>query len=168
MYVKKIFAVVLAVMMLATAAFAECGCGNGLSGNAAVVFDSVKWCASAPKNAQVVSAMEYMCKIEDQQLRLILIEITQDENIEMMFGYSSKIMIVDMDTGIVYGYKDISYPESSEVATREDALRCVYGGFDSYVQGINEFVWADHEMSFMLSEDDIAAVNVALTAHFVK
>jgi len=40
--------------------------------------------------------------------------------------------------------------------------------FDSYLSGYHPHLYADHEMIFPLTDEDLEAVNAALRAHFLK
>jgi len=174
---RKCFLIFLAVLMLTTGAFAECGCScisserselPGLTEKQQSVFEAIRWSDSHPKSAQVLSAMEYYCKVENEQLRLLLIQATQNESITKMYGTSSQILIADVDEGTVYSYQNLSMPESDDVHSRQEALSRIYGEFDSWLAGYNEWIWADSELVYPFGEEDLLRINEALTANFVK
>jgi len=160
---KKIIVVFMMILMMGGVAVAE-----AFDDNQALVFETVKWCNDVPKNAQVLAAREYTGDFEGIEIHTLLIHTTQDENINMMFGMSSEIIIVDLETGDVYTYKNLSMPETGEISSREDALSMVYNCYDSFLQGYNDGYWVGRQNFIDMPAEDIEAINAELSAHFVK
>jgi len=174
---KKWFVVLMLLVWIPVNSWAACTCECAgyqqmelpvFDGNQQLVFETIRREAAFPKNAQVLSAMEYFCKIEGYQLHLMLIHATQSEQIEMMFGFGASIMIVDLDNGNVYTYQNIAYPEGQEVTCKEDTIRFVYGGFDSVLNGYGEYVYSDAEMTYPLTDEEMTQINEALAAFFAQ
>jgi len=119
-----------------------------------------------PQNAQVVQATEYLCKVEGHQLHLLLAEVTQNESILNYQGASSRILLIDLDSGAVITYTNVVWPESSDIASKEDALNMLFSCYLSWVEGYNPFIFADHEITFPVAQESIDSVNQQLTQHF--
>ena len=136
--------------------------------NQTAVFEAVKWSHDFPKNAQVTNAIEYLCKVEDHQLHLMLLQLTQNETILSIQDNSSTLMLIDLDDGTTITYTNCVWPESPEITSKEDALNMLFSCWDSFTRGYNPMIFADHEITYPLSAEEIAAINTALTAHFAK
>ena len=95
-------------------------------------------------------------------------DATQNETINSIYGVGSKILMVDLDNGNAYTYQNVSYPESSEIASKEDAVRLMYGAYDSFLNGYNEYVWSDQEIVYEVSSEAIEQINEALRMYFSK
>ena len=132
-----------------------------------LLFETVKWSVDFPKDAQIVNATEFLCKVEDFQLHLLLAEVSQHEEVNNMYGSSSRILVIDLDTGSVINYKNMVWPEEFNIATREDALYIIFAGYDSYLLGYNPFIFADHEITFPMAQEVIDDINARLTQHFL-
>lgn len=144
-----------------------CASAEGLTGHAAPLFETVKWAPEFPKNAQILRAEEFLCKMtDDQQVHVLLAEVTQNPDIEMMYGASSRLLLIDLDTMEVIHYKNF-VEHLGDITTHEEALRSLFNHYWSYVDGANTFIYADHEIVFPVSEEDITAVNAALNAYFL-
>ena len=174
---KKWLILALALLLLSAGAQAECTCpctrntGEELpvfQGKQQVVFDTLKWSDAFPKSAQVISAMEYFCKAEEYQMHLMLIHATQNETVQNMYGFGAQILMLDMDDGNVYSYQNISYPETSEISSKEEALRLIYSAYDSFLNGYNEFVFSDQEIVYEISAEELDQINEALAMYFTK
>ena len=169
MYMKRILAMLLMVgLLLSVAAVAEGETGNQLSDNARIVYETIKYSVDFPKDAQVKSAMEYLCKIDQMQMHLLLVEATQNENIEMLFGRSAGILLINLETNEVITYSNFVSPESSEINSEADAMNLLYNSYSAYLEGYNEFIWTDSEIIFPLSETEIDSINSELTQFFTK
>lgn len=164
---KRIYALLIALLLCAVPALAD---SAELTGNALLVHDTVKWCMDVPKNAQVLSATEFTCKMTDDYVgHYMLIHVTQDPTIENMMGFASKIIIVDLNTAITYTYNSIENFDVFEINSPEDAAVMLFNSYDAYIQGFNDCIWwGDGEILVHLPEEDVEAINAALTAHFVK
>ncbi len=99
-------------------------------------------------------------------------EVTQSEDIEMMYGMGSRIMVIDLDTCAVIDFKnfngDAHWPESGEFTNKDDALHVLYNSYWAYLEGYNEFVMASHEFLTPIAEEDVAAINAALSEVFIR
>ena len=174
----KILCLLLSFLMCFTSASAEgctCACTQtdakvapSFQGHQALVYDTVRLSTALPKDAQVIAAIDYLCKIENFQLHLLLIHTTQSPLIEQHYGFGARILIVDLETGKTYSYTDLSYPEGEPITSKEDALNYIYGGYDGYLQGFNAFIYRDAEIAYPMGDEELAAVNEALKAHFLQ
>ena len=165
---RKTMAVILCMVLLLTAgvSLAE---EPAFEGNQALVFETMKWCLDIPKDARALHAMEYENTIEGQAVHVLLIHITQNEAISRLYGNSACIVMVDLDTMDVYTYANLTYPESGEIASKEDALKITFACYDSIIQGINEGMWGGPDEKYTeLTAEELEAVNQALMAHFVQ
>ena len=140
----------------------------GFSPNQTAVFEAVKWSNDFPKNAQVTNAIEYLCKVEGHQLHLMLLQLTQNETILSIQDNSSTLMLIDLDDGNAITYTNCVWPESSDITSKEEALYMLFSCWDSFTRGYNPIIFADHEIIYPLSAEEIAAINTALAAHFAK
>ncbi|MBQ2701248.1 MAG: hypothetical protein IJF65_08860 [Clostridia bacterium] len=176
---KRICLVLLLLMILSLpAAQAEgcaCGCSHAatapspvLQGNQALIYEAVRLSNALPKDAQVISALDYACKLEGIQLHLLLIQVTQSEHIAQHFGVCSQILIVDPDTQEVFSYLDLTFPEGEPIVSKTEALRYIYGGYEAYLQGYNPFIYSDAEITYPLTDGELTAINEALQAHFLQ
>jgi len=162
---KKCLSLILVLLLLPALSLAE---APSLTPAQNQAFEAVKWNMDFPKDAQVVQAFEYLCKAEGHSLRLLLMEVTQNPQIESLMGQSSRLLLKDLQTDTVITYSNILWPESSQIASYEDALHMIFSCFDSYLSGYHPHLYADHEMIFPLTDEDLEAVNAALRAHFLK
>ena len=140
----------------------------GFSPNQTAVFEAVKWSNDFPKNAQVTNAIEYLCKVEEHQLHLMLLQLTQNETILSIQDNSSTLMLIDLDDGNAITYTNCVWPESSDITSKEEALYMLFSCWDSFTRSYNPIIFADHEIIYPLSAEEIAAINTALAAHFAK
>lgn len=159
---KKFLIFLFVAMMFCFSAVAETNSFTLAQSNA---YEAVKWNADFPKNAQIIQAMEYFCKIEGHQLRLMLLELSQNEVIETMYGQSARLLLVDLETGEAITYAN--FQEAMEVSTRQDALNLLFNHFCSYIEFHPSQIYADHELIFPLSQEEITEVNAALIHHFM-
>lgn len=136
--------------------------------NQTAVFEAVKWSNDFPKNAQVTNAIEYLCKVEGHQLHLMLLQLTQNETVLSIQDNSSTLMLIDLDDGTILTYTNCVWPESSDIASKEDALNMLFSCWDSFTRGYNSIIFADHEITYPLSAEEIAAINTALAAYFTR
>lgn len=164
MVAKKLLAIITAFLVLLTSS-ALCETA-ALGDTAQLVLDTVKWSTAFPKDAQVVQACEYFCKVEGQQLRVVLAEVTQQELLLNILGGSGRLLLIDMDSDLVLTHQNFTEPDYSNIATHEDALKLLFNSYFSYVAYGAEFIYSDAEMLFPISDDEIAAINNALTAYF--
>lgn len=164
-----LFLTFVLVLMLALPAFAE----STLTGNNQLMFDAIRWNLNLPKQSTIVRADEYLYKLtKDITLRALLMQVTQSEELDMMYGMGGKIMVIDLDTGDIIDYKnfngDARWPETGDFTSKDDALHVLYNSYWSYVEGYNEFVMGEHEFVTPVAEEDIAAINAALNEVFVR
>ena len=158
---KKFLIFLFAAMLLCFSAVAET---NGLTLAQSNAYEAVKWNVDFPKNAQILQAMEYFCKLEGHQLRLMLLVVTQNETVESIYGNSARLMLVDLESGETVTYSN--FQETMEVTTNQDALNVLFNHFCSYIEFQPSQIYADHELIFPLSQEEITEVNAALTHHF--
>ncbi|MBR6524628.1 MAG: hypothetical protein IKT57_01505 [Clostridia bacterium] len=139
-----------------------------LTGHAATAFDAVRYCNALPKNAHVISAAEYICKIEGIPVRLLLINASQSEFTANHFGTCAGIVIVDLDTLEVYDHTTLSFWEGEPVTEKKGVLELVYSHFDSHLMNGTEWIVTDSEILFPLSDDEIQQINLALQNCFSR
>jgi len=164
--IRRFLSLMLALLLLLpTFAIAE---STGFTQNQTLVFEAIKWSNDFPKNAQVLQATEYLCKIDDMQLHLLLVQATQNETVFSIQDNGSTLMLIDLDSDTTITYTNCVWPESSEIATKEDALNMLFSCWDSYTRGYNPSIFADHEITFPLSAEEIQGINAALAATFTK
>ena len=135
---------------------------SGLTGLEATAYETVMNCNELPKNAEVTYAAEYFGYFGEHQLHLLLMTATQSEDMEMMYGIASKILLVDLMTGTAYSHKDIVFPEDSEPANYEEALYLAFNAFMSYVEFMPEHIWSDSEILLPMDDAAIGRINEAL------
>ena len=169
MTMNRLIPVILAVLLL----FAAPACAQeegeaGLSHIQYEVYEAVRRNVDFPKNAQVKRAAEYFCKVEGQQMRLLLIEASQSETIETRYGKGAGALVVDLQTGEYVTYANADWQDTFEISSPQEALNLIYCCYVSYLEGMNEWVFADHELYFPLGEEEIAAVNAGLNAFFLR
>ena len=163
---KKLMLLMIAAMLLALPFLSACA-EEGLNARQQLVFDTVKYCNDVPKQAEVTGACEYYCKVEGYPLRALIISVTQTEHIVNHFGPSSQIILLDTDTGEVVTYASFREP-TGEVAGASDALHLLFNHIASAAMNQTEQFYADHEMLFWLSAEEVSAVNDALYTHFTR
>lgn len=165
---KRVLAVIIAMILLLGLNISFAEEASVFNAHQKLLFETVKWNVNLPKDAQILHAEEYICKMtQDIPVRVLLAEITQNPDIEMMYGTSSRLLLIDLETMQVVDHKSVVWPESSDIATKEEALNMLFSCYDSYLQGYNEFIYADHEIVTPVAEDEIAAINEALNHYFL-
>lgn len=166
---KKWIVLVLTVCMLAGCmlpAVAE----SALTGNAQIIFDAVRANMNLPKNCTVVRAEEYLNKHNKElTTHALLMVVTQSEEVENIYGFGGRLMVIDLDTGDVIDYKNfdgnVTWPDG-ELTSRYDAMHLLYNCYWSYVEGYNPTVMDDREFLTPLAEEEIAAINAELAKVF--
>ncbi len=164
---SKRFLALLTALLLLLLTPAAIGETASLSGAAQVLFDTVKWSTAFPKDAQVVQGCEYMCKVEDQNLRLILAEVTQQELIQSFMGDSSRLILIDQDSDLVITYLNFTEPDYANIATHEDALMLLFNHYFSHTAYGSNPIYAESEMVYPISEEEIQQINAELAAYFI-
>ncbi|MBE5801846.1 MAG: hypothetical protein E7319_06115 [Clostridiales bacterium] len=162
-----LFLLVALVLSCCFPAMAESAGAASFTGNQQTLFEAVKWNVDFPKNAQILQATEYLCKIDDLQMHLLLAEVTQNENIETLFGKGSRILLIDLESGEIITHTNCVWPESSDIHSKEDALNMLFSCYFSYLEGYNPFIFADHEITFPLTPEEISAINSELNHYFM-
>ena len=158
---KKVFMIVLCAMMLVSSA-----CASELMGQRQEkIYETVKYCMDIPKDAQVINAMEYACN-PGKLMHMLLIHVSQDEDVEALNGYISKIIAVDLETDFVYTYKNIEMPDAPDMNDINHVRAMIINSYDTYLQGNGEFIWMDSEIKFELSQEEINAINMRLYEDF--
>ena len=166
----KPLALTLAILLFLSpiCALAQAAPADDFNDNQSALFEAVCWNMDFPKNAQVLQATEYLCKIDDMQLHLLLVQATQNETVFSIQDNGSTLMLIDLDSDTTITYTNCVWPESSEIATKEDAMNMLFSCWDSYTRGYNPSIFADHEITFPLSAEEIQGINAALAATFTK
>lgn len=167
--VLMVMLVLLVLMAIAPAGLAEAN----LSGNSQILHDAVRWNLNLPKQSQVVRAEEYLFKMTKEiTLHTLLVEVAVTPELEMQYGFGSKILVVDLDTGLIIDYKnfdgDVRWPDEGEVIAKEDALNLLYNGYWAWLEGYNECIMSMHEFITPFAEEEIAAINASLTEIFIR
>ncbi|MBR6571598.1 MAG: hypothetical protein IKK75_14210 [Clostridia bacterium] len=169
---KKCFALILAVMMLMSFSL-TCLAETALSENARLIYETIRWNVNLPKTAMVQHAEEYLFKLTDEiTLHALLMEITISEELEMMYGTGGRIVVIDLDTGEVIDYKNfdgnVLWPVEGEVTSKYDALHLMYNSYWSCLDGYNDRIMSDFEFLTPIPDEEIAAINAALTSCFIR
>ena len=164
---KKFLSLLLLIMMLLPCLCAQAE-GPAFNQRQQMLFDAVRYCNDLPKDSQVISAMEYFCKVEGQQLRLMLMNCTQTEHIANHFGIASTLVLLDTETGDVISYTNHVPYEGHPVASKLDAMNLVFSAYSSYVSFGAEQICTDSELCFPLSAEELNVVNQALRAYFTN
>ena len=153
------------LLLLPTLSLAET---TSFSDHQTRIFETIKWSNDFPKNAQVTNAIEYLGKIDEYQVHLLLVQATQSDMAKAHYGTSSELMLIDLDSDTVITCTNVVWPETSEFTSKEDLLNMLFSCWDSYLLGYNPHVYFDAEIIFPLNADEIAAINAALSAYFTK
>lgn len=132
------------------------------------IYEAIKWCNDFPKNAQVTNAIEYLGKIDEHQVHLLLVQATQSDMAKAHYGTSAELMLIDLDSDTIITCTNVVWPETSEIASKEDLLNMLFSCWDSYLLGYNPHIYFDAEIIFPLSAEEIDAINTALSAYFTK
>ncbi|MBE5794396.1 MAG: hypothetical protein E7323_06915 [Clostridiales bacterium] len=156
---------VIVLLILPVFSFAET---TGFSDQQNRIYEAIKWSDDFPKSAQVTNAVEYLCKIDDYQVNLLLVQATQNEMIASHKGSSSTLMLIDLDSDAVITYTNCVWPETPDINTKDDLLNMLFACWDSYTMGYNPFVYTEFEITNPMPQEEIAAVNMALSAYFSK
>ena len=168
---KKLLFLLMILIMFSSAALATEDAT--LSGNAQLIHDAIRWNLNLPKQSNVVRAEEYLFKLTKEiTLRTLLMEVTLSEELEMMYGKGGKILLLDLDTLEIIDYKNfdsnVRWPDNGDVTSKYDGLHLLYNCYWSYLEGYNENIMSEFEFITPISEDEIAAINAALNAAFVR
>ena len=166
---KRFFSLLVALVLFALPCLAE----STLSGNALTIYEAVRWNPNLAKTAQVLRAEEYLLKLNKTiTLHALLMEVTRSDEQEALYGRAGGVLLIDLATGDVIDYKNfdsnVVWPDG-DITSQYDALHLLYNSYISYIDGWNEDIMSpDHEFITPLSEADIAAVNNALNAVFLR
>ena len=166
---KKWIVLVLTICMLASCLL-PAAAESTLTGNAQIIFETVRANMNLPKNCTVIAADEYLIKHNKELTQhALLVQITQSEDVEMMYGNGSKMLVIDLDTGDVIDYKNfdgnVCWP-NGDLTDRYTAQHLLYNCYWSYVDGSNDMVMSEHEFLTPLAEEEIAAINAELALVF--
>ena len=153
------------LLLLPTLSLAET---TGFSDHQTLIFEAIKWSNDFPKNAQVTNAIEYLGKIDEYQVHLLLVQATQSDMAKAHYGTSAELILMDLDSDTVITCTNVVWPETSEITSKEDLLNMLFSCWDSYLLGYNPHVYFDAEIIMPLNADEIAAINAALSAYFTK
>lgn len=167
---KKILATLLLLALLTASipGLAEAP----LTGNAQLIYDAIRWNLNLPKQSMLIHAEEYLYKLNKEiTLHALLIEVSLIPELEMHYGLSGRLMVIDLDTGNIIDCKNfdgnVMWPEG-DITSRYDALHLLYSNYWAYLEGYNENIMGEHEFITPVPEEDVAAINAALTDVFVR
>ena len=132
------------------------------------IYEAIKWSNDFPKNAQVTNAIEYLGKINEHQVHLLLVQATQSDMASAHYGTSAELMLIDLDSDTIITCTNVVWPETSEIASKEDQLNMLFSSWDSYLLGYNPHIYFDAEIIMPLAAEEIDAINTALSAYFTK
>lgn len=163
---KKLMLLMIAMTLFVLPCLSACA-EESFNARQQLVFDTVKYCNDVPKQAQITGACEYYCKVEGYPLRALIIGVRQTEHIANHFGLAARVILLDTDTGEVVTYTTFREP-MGEVTSASDALHLLFNHVISLTMDQAEQIYADHEMLFWLSIEEVRAVNDALTQHFTR
>ena len=168
---KKLLASLIVLTMLSLSALTAYG--ESLSENARTVYEAIRWNPNLPKQSNVIRAEEYLFKLTKQiTLRALLAEVTLSEELEMMYGAGGRLLVIDLDSGELIDYKnfdsDVRWPDEGEVTSKYDGLHLLYSCYWSYLEGYNENIMSEFEFVTPFAEEEIAAINAALNADFIR
>jgi len=168
---KKMISFILLFAMLSVSipAFAE----NSFAGNTQLIYDAIRWNLNLPKQSMLTHAEEYLFKMNKEiTLHALLMEVTLSPELEMLYGTGGKIVLIDLDTGDMIDYKNfdgnVVWPDSGDVTSKYDALHLLYNAYWSCLDDYNDFIMSEYEFVTPISEEDVAAINTALTEAFIR
>lgn len=167
---KKIILPILLITLLTVSI--PCFAETSFDGNTQLIFDAIRWNLNLPKQAMLVSAQEYLCKMgPDVQVHTLLMEVSVTPDLEMLHGGAARIILIDLDTGSVIDYANFNgnvvWPDG-EITDKDTALHLLFNCYWSYLEGYNSNIVSDSEIIFPVSEADIAAINDALREVFIR
>ena len=166
---KKWIVLLVALCMLA-GCMLPAAAENALTGNAQIIFDAVRTNMNLPKNCTVIRAEEYLIKHNRElTMHALLLQITQCEEAEMLYGNGCKLMVIDLDTGDVIDYRsfddNVRWPDG-DLTDRYTAQHLLYNCYWSYLDGNNPTVMSETEFLTPLAQEEIAAINAELARVF--
>lgn len=146
---------------------------SALSGNALRVYDAIRWNLNLPKQTMVSHAEEFIgIFLPDTPVHVLLMELTVTPDLEMLYGESSKIVLVDLDSETVIDYATIDMNAmliDGEVTDKNTVLHLLYQWYWMYLDGTNSSILSeDDEIILPLTDAEITAINDALKAAFVR
>jgi hypothetical protein len=167
---KKSVSVLLLMALLAAAL--PCMAEGSFTGNAQLMYDAVRWNLNLPKQSMITRAEEYLVKLNKElALHALLMEVTLSPELEMQYGLGGRLLVIDLDTGEMIDYKNfdgnVMWPEG-ELTDKHTALHLLYNCYWAYLEGYNETIMSEHEFITPVAEEEIAAINAALTKLFIR
>ncbi len=167
---KRIIASLLLTVLLMCVVTAQAE--TSFTGNAQYIYDAIRWNLNLPKESMVMHAEEYLFKLNKEiTLHALLMEVTLSEDLEMMYGRGGRLVLIDLDTGDIIDYKNfdgnVMWPDG-DITSKYDALHLLYNCYVSYLEGYNENIMGEHEFITPIAEEDVAAINAALTEAFIR
>lgn len=168
---NKLVSLILSLALLLGAAL-PCLAEPAFAGSAQLIYDAIRWNVNLPKQSTLLHAEEYLIKLTKEiTLHALLMEVTLSDDLEAMYGMGGRIIVIDLDTGEIIDYKNfdgnVMWPEG-EITSRYDALHLLYNCYWSYLEGWNATIMSDHEFITPVAEEDVAAINAALTKAFIR
>jgi len=170
---KRLLTFLTILCLLLTVAFPVQAESAEMSANAQLLFDTIRWNLNLPKQSMVQHAEEYLFKLSKQiTLHTLMAEVSVSEDMEMQYGAGSRIILIDLDTCEVIDYKNfdgnVRWPDTGEVTSKYDALHLLYNAYWSCLDGYNDMLMSEFAILMPLSDEDVAAINAALTEVFIR
>ena len=150
-----------------------CLAESSLSGNAQLIYETVRWNLNLPKKTKVIQAHELKGTFSrNNPVHVLLMELDVTSELQLFLGYTSKLILIDLDSGYVIDFTNYDYDVvliDGRVTDKKEVLNLVFGWYWLYLEGTNYSILnEDDEILLPVSEADIAAINDALTAAFVR
>ena len=157
------------VFMLSLPSLAE----STLSGNAQLIYETVRWNLNLPKKTKVVQAQELIGTFKpNTPVHVLLMELDITPEMQMLWVRASTLILVDLDSGYMIDYTNYDYNAAvvdGIVTDKKVVLNLIFGWYWLYLDGSNSsIVDEEDDIVIPVSEADIAAINDALTAAFVR
>ena len=167
---KKFLAIFLLLALLTS--FGPSLAEASFIGNTQLMYDAIRWNLNLPKQSMLSHAEEYLFKLNKEiTLHALLMEVTLSPELEMQYGLGARMIVIDLDTSDIIDYKNydgnVVWPEG-DITSKYDALHLLYNCYWSYLEGYNENIMGEYELITPIAEEEIAAVNAALTEVFIR
>ena len=161
--------ILILVFMLSLPCLAE----SSLSGNAQLIYETVRWNLNLPKKTKVVQAQELIGTFKpNTPVHVLLMELDITPEMQMLWGRASTLILVDLDSGYMIDYTNYDYNAAvvdGIVTDKKVVLNLIFGWYWLYLDGANSsIIDEEDDIVIPVSEADIAAINDALTAAFVR
>jgi len=159
-----VFSLVLSVVSLAE---------PSLSGNAKLIYETIRWNLNLPKQTTVSRAEECIGTFKpDTPIHVLLMEVSVTPDLEMLYGESAKIILIDLDSGYVIDYANYDMNAmlvDGEVTDKNAVLHLLYGWYWMYLDGTNAGILdEDDEIILPVTQTEIDTINDALKTAFIR